>query len=347
MNITVKKIEGSQSEVDAVIPAEAFMKYWPKALKKVQEYVEIDGFRKGHVPEDMILSRFGDMVVLEEMAQIALRDIYAEAIKSHGLFPIGEPQVAIKKLAKDNPLELTLTVATIPEVTLPDYKGLAKKETVSESEEVTDEDVADVLKELQKGRAHAKMHEGKDEHDHSHGEIKDEDLPALDDEFAKSFGETFASLEDLKTKVRENLGLEKKQKVSEKKRQQIMEKLVDETKADVPDVLINDELARMLSQMKADITRFGGTWKDYLDHAKKTEDEIKSEWKDDARKRVMTQLILAKIAEIEKLFATEEEVEVELVRLMAEIQDADETRAREYLRQVVTNEKVLRFLTAE
>lgn len=345
MNITVKKIEGSQSEVEAVISGEKFMAYWPKALKKVQEYVELDGFRKGHVPENMIISRFGDMVVLEEMAQQALRDIYAEAIKSHGLFPIGEPKVTIKKLAKDNPLELSFVVATIPEITLPDYKKIAKAEKVDDKEEVSDADIDEVLKELQKGKAHAKMHEGKDEHDHNHGEIKDEDLPILDDEFAKSFGETFTGLVDLKEKIRENLSFEKKQKISEKKRQQIMEKLVEETVADVPEILIADEIERMLSQMRADITRFGGTWNEYLGHVKKTEDEIKSDWKDDAKKRVMTQLILAKIAEVEKLFASEEEVEVELVRLMAQIQDADETRAREYLKQALTNEKVLRFLT--
>src|SRR5438477_51899 len=79
-------------------------------------------------------------------------------------------------------------------------------------------------------------------------------------------------------------------------------------------------------------------------HTKKTEDEIKEEWKHDAEKRVMSQLLLAKIAEVEKLLATEEEIEVELVRLLTQVQDADENRAKEYLYQAITNEKVLAFL---
>jgi trigger factor len=177
------------------------------------------------------------------------------------------------------------------------------------------------------------------------GETKPEVvLPELNDDFAKSFGDSFTSLVDLKSKVAENLKLEKEQKLREKRRSAIMEKLVAETKADIPDVIVEGELNNMLHQMKADITRFGGTWEEYLTHTKKTEDEIKKDWIEDAHKRAMSQLILHKIAQAEKLTATEEEVEVELVRLLATVQDADEERAKAYLYQALTNDKVLKFL---
>jgi trigger factor len=149
---------------------------------------------------------------------------------------------------------------------------------------------------------------------------------------------------DLKAKVKENLTLEKEQKLKEKRRSAIMEKLVAETKAELPDVIIESELANMLNQMKADITRFGGTWEDYLTHTKKTEQELKDSWKEDAHKRALSQILLHKIAQAEKLTATEEEVEVELVRLLATVQDADEERAKAYLYQALTNDKVLKFL---
>jgi trigger factor len=145
-------------------------------------------------------------------------------------------------------------------------------------------------------------------------------------------------------KVKENLTLEKEQKLREKRRTAIMEKLVAETKAELPEVIIESELNSMLAQMRADITRFGGTWEDYLTHTKKTEDEIKTSWKEDAYKRAMSQILIHKIAQAEKLTATEEEVEVELVRLLATVQDADEERAKAYLYQALTNDKVLKFL---
>ncbi len=350
MKITKTSKEKSVISFDVVIEKDDFMSYWDKAVKKVKETVELDGFRKGHVPENIIVSRFGDMIVLEEMVNLALREAYVEAISEHKIIPVGEPQVQVKKLAKDNDCEFTIDVAVLPEVKLPDYKTVAKGVKVKSDEEVKESEVDDVLKELQKGRAHAHHHhDGHDhthDHDHSHGE-HDHPLPPLDDAFAKSFGDTFVTIDDLKNKVRENLGLEKKQKAKESRRQEILESLMGKAEADIPDALLEQELDRMLMQMKGDVTKFGGTWEEYLTHAKKTEEELRSSWKESAHKRVLSQLVLAEIAKLEKLTATEEEIEVELVRLLAQVQDADPTRAKEYLFQALSNEKVLKMLEEE
>ena len=376
MKIEKNDLPKGEVEFKVTLPTEEFETYRGKALASIQQSVEIDGFRKGKAPEDAIVKKYGDMIILEEMANNALRDAYIKAIDEHKIMPVSEPRVTITKIAKGNPLELTLSVAVMPEVKLPEYKKLAKEAVkADEKVEVTDKDIEDVLEELRKGRATEHTHEhphpheatkGHDDHNHEHdhtdhkhdhththgesapreagsevGKIK---LPELNDEFAQSFGDTFKSLSDLKNKVGENLKLEKEQKLREKRRSAIMEKLVAETKIDMPDVIVESELSNMLSQMKADVTRFGGTWQDYLAHSKKTEEQLKSDWRKDAVKRAMSQLILHKIAEAEKLQATDEEIEVELVRVLASVQDADENRARSYLYQALTNEKVLKFL---
>ena len=361
MKIEKKDLPKGLVEFSVVVPEDEFETYHAKAFAQIQQSVEVDGFRKGNAPEALVVKKYGDMIILEEMANLALRDAYVKAVEEHKINPISEPQVSITKIAKGNPLELTITVPVMPELTLPAYKKIAQ-EAVTDGEkiEVTDKDIENVLEELRKGRAQEHKHNHDHPHhaeDHVHDESCDHDdtahdalettdatLPELDDDFAKSFGENFTSILDLKKKVRENLKLEKEQKLREKRRSAIMEKLVAETKADLPDVLIEGELNNMLHQMKADITRFGGTWEEYLTHSKKTEDEIKKDWITDAHKRAMSQLILHKIAQAEKVSATEEEVEVELVRLLATVQDADEERAKAYLYQALTNDKVLKFL---
>lgn len=348
MKIKLTKLPKSLAELHITVDEKEFETYHDKGFKNVQEMVEIDGFRKGNAPEDVIVKKYGEMIILEEMANLALRDAYVKAIDEEKLAPITEPKVSITKLAKGNPLEMTITVTLMPEVELPAYKKLAQ-EAVKDDEkiEVTDKDIEIVLDELRKGRAQQHAHEH-EEHDHSDPdhthEVKPEDLPPLDDSFAQSFGPDFKTVEDLKNKVGENLKLEKEQKLREKRRTAIVNKLIEETKVDLPEAMVEGELSNMLAQFKADITRFGGTWEDYLANTKKTEDDIKSEWKNDAEKRAMSQLVLHKIAEAEKLQATDEEIEVELIRLLAQVQDADETRARSYLYQALTNEKVLKFL---
>ncbi|MEN9338149.1 MAG: hypothetical protein RIQ41_463 [Candidatus Parcubacteria bacterium] len=348
MNIKVKKLPKSEVELTIVVDEKEFENYHERGFKRVQEMVEVDGFRKGNAPEEVIVKKYGDMIILEEMANLALRDAYVKAIDDEKLHPITDPKISITKLAKGNPLEMVITVALMPEVKLPSYKNLAQESTKEEETiEVTDKDIEVVIDELRKGRAtqHAHEHEEHDHSDPNHThDVKPEDYPPLTDEFAQSFGDDFKTVEDLKKKVGDNLKLEKEQKAREKRRTAIMEKLMAETVVDLPEILVEDELSNMLGQFKADITRFGGTWGEYLAHAKKTEEEITSEWRGDAEKRALSQLILHKIALAENLQATDEEVEVELIRLLAKVQDADEKNAKSYLYQVLTNEKVLKFL---
>ncbi len=369
MLIEKKDLPKGLVEFKVTVDAEEFETYHAKGLAIIQQAVEVDGFRKGNAPENLIVKKYGDMIILEEMANLALRAAYVKAVEEHTISPISDPQITITKIAKGNPLELTITVPVLPEVKLPNYTKIAKEAVKDgESVEVTDKDIENVLEELRKGRAnkhdhdHAAHdhaghdHEGHDHehHDHPHDEVKKEEstqgekkevvLPELNDEFAQSFGDSFTNLIDLKTKVRENLKLEKEQKLREKRRSAIMEKLVAETTTELPQVMIDGELNTMLHQMKQDIIRFGGTWEEYLTHTKKTEEDIKKDWIGDAHKRAMSQLILHKIGQLEKLTASEEEVEVELVRLLATVQDADEERAKAYLYQSLTNEKVLAFL---
>lgn len=368
MKIEKKDLPKSEVEFKIVIDEKEFESYHAKGLAAIQQVVEVDGFRKGNAPEDLIVKKYGDMIILEEMANIALREAYVKAVEEHKVNPISEPQVTITKIAKGNPLELTITVPVMPEITLPPYKKIAKEAIKGDEKiEVNDKDIEVVLEELRKGRATQHEHEHGEECDHDHEEEGVESLPEvassdekkditkseaktdvvlpeLNDEFAQSFGENFKTLSDLKSKVGENLKLEKEQKLREKRRSAIMEKLIAETKADIPAVIIEGELANMLAQMKQDITRFGGTWEEYLSHSKKTEEELKADWTQDAEKRALSQILLHKIAQVEKLTATEEEIEVELVRVLATIQDADENRAKAYLYQALTNEKVLKFL---
>ena len=80
MKINVKKLPKSVAELTIVVDEKEFETYHDKGFKRVQEMVEVDGFRKGNAPEDVIVKKYGEMVILEEMANIALRDAYVKVI---------------------------------------------------------------------------------------------------------------------------------------------------------------------------------------------------------------------------------------------------------------------------
>jgi len=382
MKTKFEKIENGEMKMIVSLDVDEFEKYKAAGLKKVQEFVQIDGFRKGNAPENLIVEKYGEMVIVEEMAHLAINETYYTSIIKENeskkddekIVPIADPKINITKIGQGSEFEYNAVFPVMPEIKLANYKKISKevienveKEAVEDLRKkndkadkedllnVSNEEVVDVLQSLQKGRnVGAHVHEDGTVHTEGHDsegekveeEIK-EDLPPLDDEFAKSFGEHFKTLDDLKNKIKDNLILEKKAKLVEKKRTSILEKLVSETTITIPEALIKDELERMKAQMKADVERFGSSWEDYLQHLKKTEDDLKEEWKDIAVKRVSSQLIVNEIAKEEKIKPTKEEIDAEAIKILSQMPEANENHVNNYVEQVLTNEKVMRILDGE
>jgi FKBP-type peptidyl-prolyl cis-trans isomerase (trigger factor) len=329
MKSELKKLPQSEVEISVSLPAETLMSHWNKALAEVRKLAEVDGFRKGHVPEDVFLSRFGDMAVLEEAAHMAIDEVYPKLLDEHKLRVIDHPEIRITKLAKDNPLEFIAKVAVLPDIKLPNYKKIAGAVATTKAPEVTDKEVDDVLEELRKGRKE-----------------KDTDtLPELTDAFAQSVG-TFKTVAELREKIKENLQKEKDARENDKRRLAILDAIQKETSIEIPNTLVENEVERMFAQLRADVAQFGGNIEGYLTHMKKTEEDLKKEWRGEAERRAKIQLIIATIAKEEKLVPEEEEIEHELEHLKEHHKDIDDKTGRNYVYQVLQNEKVLKFLEA-
>lgn len=342
MKEEIKKLEKSQIEITVQIPSDILMSHWDAAVKEVQKIAEIDGFRKGHVPEAIIVSKFGEIAVLEEAAQIAIKDAYPKILEKHKIDAIDYPEVRITKLAKDNPLELTVIVTVLPEVKLPDYKKLAKNVKSVKEESVTDKEVDDTLEEVRASRAHDAHHiANPDDRSHNHGDSLP--LPELNDEFAQSVGE-FKTLIELKEKIKDNLQKEKENRAKDKYRVELLNTIGSEVTIDMPKILVDAEVDRMMAQLESDVARFGGTVQDYFIHMKKTEEGMRSEWRVEAERRAKMQMIMNEIAHTEKIVSSKEEIGAQVSLIQAQFKDADVTRIEAYVSQMLQNEKVLVML---
>src|SRR3989344_1054307 len=157
----IKKIEKSRVEITGVISIEEFEKFRNQALKNINEEVTIDGFRKGKVPENILISKVGEMTILEEMAQLAIKEAYPKIIIDEKIDAIGQPEVHITKIAKGNPLEFKIITAIVPEVKLGDYKKISKEEKSKKSEitEVTEKEVSDAILNIRRSRADHSGHD--------------------------------------------------------------------------------------------------------------------------------------------------------------------------------------------
>lgn len=354
MKTTIKKLDKSQVEITGTIEAKEFEKYETKALEIIGQEKEITGFRKGKAPANIVRENTKEMELLEQMAEQALQENYFKMLEENKIDAIGHPQITITKIGKGSDLEFKIVTVTLPEMKLPDYKKIASDENKKEEnkkEIVIDEtEVEKVINDLRKMRAEQnrpphehKEDESPEEHAKAHAEIEEKDWPELNDEFAKSFGE-FKSVDELKEKIKNNLKIEKETEKKDKTRLAIVEEIIKKTEGEIPEILIKSETDKMLFRLESDITNAGLNFKDYLEKIGKKEEDLRNEWKPDAEKRAKLQMIINSISQKENLKPTEEEIEKEVSQIMQTYKDADITRAKAYVEQVLGNEKVFKFL---
>ncbi len=352
LTTTLKKGEKSQVTITGELAWDDFTTFRGIAIKQLAERVDIDGFRKGTAPENIIVAKLGDMKILEEMSQCALAKIYPELLTEHSVDAIGYPDIAITKIASGSPLGFTITTATMPVVTLADYKKIAKK--IMDTDEdiaVTDKEVNDALLQLRKMRYHSKLSK-ESETPETVPEIKDiadKDVPELSLEDIKQFG-NFTDLEDFTAKLKSNLEHEKLHQNLDKKRAEIIETIIKESTIEAPQILVDYEIDRMIAQMKHDLSMSGLSFDDYLKHVNKTLTDMRNDYQSDAEKRAYMQLIVNNIAEAEKLKVNKEKADKELAhieKVYKDHKDFDMNRAEEYVHSVLLNQAVFEFLESQ
>ena len=328
----------SEIEIAVEIPAKDLEKYREKAIKKLGVSIEISGFRKGFIPEKILAKHIGEDSILSEMARLSIENSYLHIIEEEKINAIGQPQITITKIAKDNPLEFKIRVAVMPEVTLPDYKKIGKSVFKEKIEiEITDKEVLKTIDELR-----ARFNASKKTADSKGGDK----LPELNDDFAKSVGD-FKSVDDLKKKIKEGLFVEKERTQKDKMRIEFLDTVIKDSKIDLPKVLIEGEIDRMLFQLEGNITRAGETMDGYLTQTGKTKEGVRKELEPDAIKRVNAQLVLNKIISEEKVIVPENELVVELEKMKKVYKDARVEDLRAHIETIMANERVFNLFESD
>ena len=345
--VNIKKLPQSEIEIEGELEADVFEAYFTKALEKIGAHIEVDGFRKGKVPENVLLSKVPEIRVLEEMAEMALSEHYPKIIEVEKLDVISRPEISITKLARKNPLGFKIKTALLPEIILPDYKKIAKEALgkVTDTEKkvtVSDEDVEKTILDIRRSRA-PKQHISEPVNETKIKEEQDKNLPEFTDEFVQALG-PFKDVADFKDKLKVNIKLEKENHLKEKNRLNIINKIIDESTIDVPNILVELELDKILYRMESDVTQMGLKFKDYLKQLNKTVEDLRKEFRNDAEKKAKLALVLSEISKLEKIVADKEQVAKEVEQILEHYKDADPERSKIHAENVLTNEKVFQFL---
>ena len=146
-------------------------------------------------------------------------------------------------------------------------------------------------------------------------EVKEKHLPELDDEFAKSLGENFETLDALRDSIATSLKNIAEEKARRDFEQKVIEAVVDLASVEFPPILVEQEINRFLSERERMLEEQGGL-ENYLKNLNKTEEEMREELRPEATRRVTQSLVLGKIAEEEKIEASAAEIDTEIESML-------------------------------
>jgi trigger factor len=149
MKVAVENIEACKRRLSVEAPPDVVQRAWEDAYGRVQRGARLPGFRKGHVPRNLVRIHFADEV-RREVVQHLIPDVYRQALAETKIEPLDEPHLHDVKLEEGAPLTFTATVEVRPEIALGEYRGIAVRHAPAS---VTDEQVDEALARMREGHA--------------------------------------------------------------------------------------------------------------------------------------------------------------------------------------------------
>lgn len=417
-----KKVFKNEVELIIELEKDEIEIYTKKVLLNIKPNFEIEGFRKGMVPIEIIEKKLGQDVILQKALDDMIPYYYSQAIIQENLEPIGMPKIEILALIPKNLVRFKAIVALFPKFDLPPLKEIKIKVNKIQ---VETKEIESTLKELQELRAKEEISDtpskigdrmiidfqifqngvlveggkfekfslilGKkqiipDFEKQLYGLKQNEEkkfnlkfpedypnkqfagknyevkvrvkkvlkriLPKIDDSFVQSLNPKFKTLSEYKKELKKNIFKEKKEEQKREIEDKIIKVLLKRTDIkDIPEILIKKEQENIIAEIKDNIVSQGGSFEDYLKHLNKTENQLKSDLRESAKKRVKSALIFKKLADTFSVKVSDEELEEEINNLLLKyplnpkvLNTVKDKKFQDYLRVQFLNKKILERL---
>lgn len=160
-------------------------------------------------------------------------------------------------------------------------------------------------------------------------EIKEKQLPELDDDFAQDVSD-FDTLAEYKEDLKKTISVRKENEAKAKKEDEAIAKIVETSKMDIPEAMINTQVNRMVEDFAQRLQQQGLSIDQYFQYTGMTADKIVEEMKPEAVKRIQTRLVLEAVAKAEDIQVSDEEFDAELQK-MADMYKMELSQIKEFM----------------
>jgi len=180
--------------------------------------------------------------------------------------------------------------------------------------------------------------------------IEEQSLPEVNDKFAAQAG-PFKSVDELKNNIKQELVRERHTQATQDLEAEIIKDVTNKSTLEVPELLVEDQIERLLAELRQNLTYRGLTYQEFLEREGKTEQAYRQELLvPEAKERVKAGLVLAEIADKEKVNVSPEELEARMQLLKGQYQDAamqaelDKPESRQNIANRLLTEKTIQKL---
>ncbi len=248
MKSEVKKVGKSQLEIKITVPHSRVGEELEKILDAASKDIEIEGFRKGYAPKNLVREKIDTPKAYGEVVNRLAAEGYNAAVKEHLLKPVVNPQIEIIQFEPEANKDFVFkaTTAERPEVKLGDYKKELAKLKVQKPAE---------------------------------GIIGPDGKPIKPP--SETSGPTIAD---------------------------VLQAVLKTTEIEIPEILTENEVTRMLSRLVDQTARLGLTVEQYLQSQNKSAEQLRTEYAQQAEETLKAELVLDELAQVEKIEVTEKEI---------------------------------------
>lgn len=324
MQYTVTRADKGKIEVKVDVPKAGFDEAYQTVVEQLGVDVKVDGFRPGNVPVEVVETKIGHTKLLNEAASFLVSKHLADIFDKESIIPITKPKVAIDSLAKGTTFSFVASLMEKPKVKVGDWKKI--KVTKIKAKEVAEADVNESIKNIyeawKKNKSQTQSEDSKSDDDEpagkfiydAHGNkipLKEDKKPSvdgkIDDEFAKAIGAR--DVNHLQELVRHDLENLVTDQVEQKFEEQLFEELIKISEVEVPDVMVDDEVNRIMMRLNQQVESQKRKLEDFLRDENTTIDALRAKWRVQAEKNVKATLVLDEIGNGEKIGVTREEID--------------------------------------
>ncbi|MDO4271763.1 MAG: trigger factor [Candidatus Saccharibacteria bacterium] len=404
-----------------VVSKDVITKNHSAAIKRLGKDAKISGFRKGHVPMEVLEKAIDPAQLASVELDGAINQTVIELIEAEDLQLLDQPKVEVTKYVPNDTLEISVEIEVVPPVKLADATKLkVKKPEV----EIDDEQIDDVIARLRTSAAKKELvdraakngdevvidftglkegiefpggkakdyqlelgsgafipgfeegivgHKAGEDFDinvtfpEEYGakdlagkkavfkislkKVNELTLPELNDEFAKTIAPDLATMQALRDDVKNELEKQEEASIREDYQNELLDKLAEKSKIEVPQVLVDDQVPQMKAQFTQNLMYRGMDLESYLNQLGKTEEQWeKEDLRTSAEKRIRNSLAMRQLIKDYEINVSDEDIDEYQAKILSRYnnpkmkENFQTAEARTQIRQQLLTERAMQKL---